>query len=106
MDLKRKIIAATPLICVIIFLLLGFVGNLWHPGWVVFFLIPLVPVFLGVKKIKNVYTVVCALLYIMMGIIWDLWHPGWIIFLTIPVVAIFTAKPKVIIIDPDEDEDE
>lgn len=36
MTLKRKIIAATPIICVIIFLLLGFVFGLWHPGWVCF----------------------------------------------------------------------
>ena len=26
----------------IIYLLLGFLCNLWHPGWVVFLLIPLI----------------------------------------------------------------
>jgi hypothetical protein len=106
MRLKHKIIAATPLICLIIFLLLGFVGGLWHPGWIVFFLIPLVPIFLGVKKIKNVYSLVCVILYLIMGLAWGLWHPGWIIFLTIPVVAIFTSGSKVEIIDPEDDDED
>ena len=99
MSLKQKIIAATPLICLIFFLLLGFVFGLWHPGWCVFLLIPLAPIILGVKKIRNLYSFICVVIYVLMGIIWNLWHPGWIIFLTIPVVAIFTSSAKSKILD-------
>ena len=102
MSLKQKIIAATPLICLIIFLLLGFVFGLWHPGWCVFLLIPLTPIILGVKKIRNLYSFICVVIYVLMGIIWNLWHPGWIIFLTIPVVAIFTSGQKTEIIDEED----
>lgn len=91
MRIKTKIIASTPIICLIIFLLLGFVWRLWHPGWLVFFFIPIVPVILGKKKIKNIYPIICAVLYLLMGFFLDWWHPGWIIFLTIPVVSIFTS---------------
>ena len=105
MDTKKKIIAATPLLCLITFLLLGFCLGLWHPGWCIFFLIPLMPEILGVKRIENVYSFLCSVIYIFIGISFGLWHPGWIIFLTIPVVAIFTSKPKdkVEIIDEDDD---
>ena len=57
------------------------------------------PIILGVKKIRNIYSFLCIVIYILLGILWNLWHPGWIIFLTIPVVAIFTSKSKVEIID-------
>ena len=30
-----------PLICVCAYLLLGFIHDLWHPGWLIFLLIPL-----------------------------------------------------------------
>lgn len=35
MGLRAKVVAATPLITVIIYLLLGFCADAWHPGWVV-----------------------------------------------------------------------
>ena len=50
MSLKRKIIAATPMISLIAFLLLGFCADAWHPGWIVFFAIPVVQIFLPKKK--------------------------------------------------------
>ncbi len=97
MTIRRKIMTATPLICLTIYLLLGYVFGLWHPGWTVFFLIPAMPFILGLKKIRNLYAFICAIIYVLMGIIWGIWHPGWIIFLTIPVVAIFTSNPRITI---------
>ena len=41
-----KINGITPFVCTIVFLILGFYKGLWHPGWIVFLLIPLVPTFL------------------------------------------------------------
>ena len=106
MNLKTKIIAATPMICLIVFLLLGFCFGLWHPGWLVFLLIPIVPVFLGTEKIIVTYPMVCAFIYLLLGVLFGLWHPGWIIFLTIPVVSIFTTKGCSIEAEAIEEEDE
>ncbi len=94
MHLKTKIIAATPLITVIVYLLLGFCADAWHPGWIVFFAIPLVPMILGIDSFMGLYPLIAVIVYLIMGFVWDLWHPGWIIFLTIPVVEIFLPKKK------------
>ena len=47
-----KINISYPLITVVIYLILGLCFDLWHPGWVVFLLIPIVPIFL---KISNIF---------------------------------------------------
>lgn len=96
MKLRQKIIAATPLITVIIYLLLGFCANAWHPGWIVFFAIPIVPMILGNITLTGVYPILVVIAYLLMGFIGKLWHPGWIIFLTIPVVEIFLPKGKIL----------
>ncbi len=100
MSIRSKIIAATPMITIIIYLLLGFCANAWHPGWVVFLAIPLVPMLLGKKTIVAVYPTICVIAYLVMGLVWNLWHPGWIIFLTIPVIEIFFggSRKKCIVI--------
>ena len=96
MGLRAKIVAATPLITVIIYLLLGFCADAWHPGWVVFLAIPIVPIILGTVTYGALYPVLVVIAYLVMGLVWEIWHPGWIIFLTIPVVEIFLPKNKVI----------
>ena len=96
MGLRAKVVAATPLITVIIYLLLGFCADAWHPGWVVFLAIPIVPIILGTVTYGALYPVLVVIAYLVMGLVWEIWHPGWIIFLTIPVVEIFLPKNKVI----------
>ena len=96
MGLRTKVVAATPLITVIIYLLLGFCADAWHPGWVVFLAIPIVPIILGTVTYGALYPVLVVIAYLVMGLVWEIWHPGWIIFLTIPVVEIFLPKNKVI----------
>lgn len=88
MSFRKRIIAATPMICVIIFLLLGFCANAWHPGWIVFLAIPIVPMLFNNKGILGLYPSLCVIMYLVMGFVFSWWHPGWIIFLTIPVVEI------------------
>lgn len=51
MEIRAKIIAATPLITVIIYLLLGFCTDAWHPGWIIFLTIPVVEIFLPKNKV-------------------------------------------------------
>ena len=100
-NFRKRLCSAMPIICLIAFLLIGFIGDyygksLWHPGWIVFLLIPVAPFLLGIKKIIISYPLFTAIMYIIMGIIWPEWgwHPGWIIFLTIPVVSILFPKKR------------
>lgn len=94
-NFRKRLMAATPIMCLIIFLLLGTIWDLWHPGWMVFFLIPVMPFLIGYKKIHLTYPLFCAIAYLIMGLGFGLWHPGWIIFLTIPVFEIFASGVKV-----------
>ena len=94
MKLKNKIIAATPMITLIVYLLLGFCANAWHPGWIVFFAIPIIPMILNAKSVFGLYPLLTIVIFLVLGFCWGWWHPGWIIFLTIPVVEIFIPKKK------------
>lgn len=86
--LRARICAATPLICLIIYLSIGFTMDIWHPTWAVFFLILIVPNLLSDNSLELIYPMLCAITYVVLGMIFGLWHPLWIIFLTIPVYYI------------------
>ncbi len=101
MSLKNKILAICPLLSVVLFLVLGFADDfgfsdrpLWHPGWVVFLLTPLVSTVLNMKKLRVSVGMVITILYIVIGTIFDLWHPGWIMFLFIPIFEILLTPSK------------
>ncbi len=83
-----------PLFIVVSYLLLGFLLNLWHPGWLLFLTIP---IFYMPKKEKTLpyilgNPVMLSLLYLILGFYLNLWHPGWLIFLAIPLVGSMRAK--------------
>jgi len=87
---KRKWIEAPVAILVVIaYLVIGSVWDLWHPGWLLF---PMIPVISGViraiekRRLKEIpYPIVAVVVFLLLGFLFELWHPGWIIFLTIPV---------------------
>ena len=93
-DIRNRIVAATPLMCLIVYLFVGFYWNIWHPTWTIFFMIPAMPILLGLQKIKINYPTFCLIAYILLGIFVDLWHPGWLIFFTIPVFYILFPVRK------------
>ena len=92
---RNRLVAATPLICLIVYLFVGFYFNVWHPTWVIFFLIPIMPVLLGLERLVISYPLFCVVAYILLGVFLDFWHPGWLIFLTIPVVSILFPNKKI-----------
>lgn len=88
-----------PILSIITFLLLGFLGGWWHPGWVVFFAIPLYPTLTKAISRRDprlfAWPVFTVPVYILLGHFGGWWHPGWVIFLTIPLyywVASFVKK--------------
>lgn len=40
-DIAGKVTGIVALLATVGFLLMGFLGGLWHPGWVIFFAIPI-----------------------------------------------------------------
>ena len=95
----RKIMSITPLVCVAAFLVLGFVWDLWHPGWLVFLLIPIVHTILKIKTnkyyaIASIINMLVAFTYVAIGVIFGIWHPTWIMFFIIPISSILIEKKK------------
>jgi|AntAceMinimDraft_18_1070375.scaffolds.fasta_scaffold00029_3 uncharacterized membrane protein len=98
---KRKdnrIVALMPFISTIVFFILGFGFDLWHPGWMVFLLIPVVAIIINVfEKGKNQGVValspfIAIFTFFILGFVFDLWHPGWLVFLIIPVIGVLSGK--------------
>lgn len=92
MNIKNKIIAATPMLCLIFFLAFGFIDGNWHPTWMIFFLIPIMPCILGPRPIQSSYPLLCTVAFLAFGFLADAWSWCWIFFLTIPVFYIFFPK--------------
>ena len=104
-EIKGRITGATPLIVTALYLLIGFTTHVWHPTWLLFLLIPLVPIILysfgkGKKSITGIVTLLTVIGYFILGS-FGLWHPGWIIFFLIPIVVVLSGDESF----DDEDDD-
>jgi len=93
-----KIIAISPFITLIAYLILGFAFNLWHPGWVVFVLIPITAIVVEMGKNHDEHLTtalspfVAVMVYLYLGLYENLWHPGWLVLLIIPILGIFNSR--------------
>ena len=90
---------ATPILCTIAYLILGFTtARGWAWGWLLFFLVPIVPSLVSAIRHRNpsnfAYPVFVTGLYLVAGVCYGRWHPEWIIFLTIPVYYIIADSIK------------
>lgn len=74
---------------VVLYLVIGIFFGAWHPGWLLFLLIPLWETFFAAVKRRNAqlfaYPVLATLIFFFFGFFLNAWHPGWAIFLTIPL---------------------
>lgn len=96
--------AATPFLCTIAYILMGFflpnhIG--WSHTWIVFLLIPIVPSIFSAIENRSFctfcYPVFITGIYLILGMVYGLWHPYWFLFITIPVYYIvFTPIDKAI----------
>ncbi len=82
-----------PLVVVIVYLIFGFAGDIWHPSWLVFLLIPIYYHLAGALEIRSRKARLLAmpvpeiilLVYLLLGFLGGLWNPSWVIFLLIPL---------------------
>ena len=93
MKWKNKISSITPFVVIIaIVLLQTFVPNPYW--WFLLLLIPIVPILLGMIKIRFSYELLCVAVFMIIGLCLPShpWHPAWVIFLTIPIYHILIDK--------------
>lgn len=90
MSLRKKILTATPLITLFLFLLIGFITDIWHPTWLIFLLNFIMPYILGFKRWRISVPLITLVAYLIICLTFDnLWAKGLIIFLLIPIIEIF-----------------
>lgn len=83
------------LVSIIAYLLIGFLANIWHPTWVIFFapiIISSLVLAIGKKNAKKFcYPVFVVAVYVLFGSLFTLWHPLWVLFITIPLYYSFIS---------------
>jgi len=92
-DVHVAVYPFVPIVVVAIYLVIGFVFDLWHPGWLIFFAIPIFYEFVamaateGARRKANLFPMapLCVVVFLLLGFLNDLWHPAWIVFLLIPI---------------------
>ena len=89
---------ALPLLVVVTFILLGCLGGWWHPGWLVFLIIPIYYMMAEAIIHKSLALVpivpITVAVYLSLGCIGGLWHPYWAVFVAIPVYYMLVAAIK------------
>lgn len=77
------------LIITVAYLIIGLVYGWWHPGWLLFFLVPIIHSIFDAVERKKVsefsYTVFATLIFLCLGFFGGLWSIAWVVFLTIPI---------------------
>lgn len=77
------------LVIIIAYFIIGCVWGAWHPGWIIFLLVPIWHSLVEAIERRNAncfaYPVFVTLIYLMLGFFWFAWHPGWVVYLTVPL---------------------
>jgi len=100
---KRIAFSIVSLIVTIVYIVLGFKLDIWHPAWILFILIPAISSIVDAivdKKITHFnYPCLVTALYLYFGCVLDKWHPMWVLFLTIPLFYfVFAPLEKAVIL--------
>lgn len=85
----QALTAIISILIVITYLLIGCIFNAWHPGWLLFLLIPIWHSLAEAITRHNAkhfaYPVLATLLFFILGFFFNMWHPGWVLFITVPL---------------------
>ena len=77
------------MIAIVIYIIIGCMYDVWHPGWLIFFLVPIISTFICAVRKRNAnyfaYPVLVILIFLFSGLVNHVWHPAWAVFLTIPL---------------------
>jgi len=93
--MKRRILAAVPMISLLAFLISGLYLENWSLGWTFFLLIPLSWILLTgkpLKKISESMPFIALLVFLWLGFGFGFWHPGWLVFLLVPLTNMMVER--------------
>lgn len=83
------------IIAIVSYIIIGVCFDAWHPGWLIFLLVPIISTFIHAVRIHNAdlfaYPVLAVLVFLYVGFVHFVWHPTWVVFLTIPVYYSITG---------------
>ena len=86
--MRQRIIAATPMISLLLFLMSGFVLGEWLLGLTAFLLMPLSTLLLSgnfKKRLNQFMPLIALAIFLWIAIGLNAPHPGWVVFLLIPI---------------------
>lgn len=93
--LAGSIVGLVSLLAVVAFLIIGFTYHKWHPGWMVFFAIPVASLLTditikrnAVSAVSNAVSLLAIAAFLYLGFEYNRWHPGWLVFFAIPISSI------------------
>ena len=83
------------ILAIVIYIVIGIFFDLWHPGWILFFLVPVISSLIHAVRKGNAnlfaYPVFVLFIFLYMGFVHFRWHPTWVLFLTIPLYYPFVG---------------
>ncbi|MCD4826643.1 MAG: DUF1700 domain-containing protein [Acholeplasmataceae bacterium] len=92
---KNKLIALTPFIAVITFMIIGLTTEVYHPTWLIFLIIPMSAIILnthGKEKIVALSPFIALIFFFIVSMTTETWQPTWLIFLIIPLLSMLYNK--------------
>lgn len=95
----EKWIAVSPFVALILFFILGLGFDAWHPGWLSFFLVPMVAILMesrGVEKWLAVSPFLITTVFMLVGTYTGLWDPYWSLYVLIIAFALTTSDNRTI----------
>ena len=93
--MRKRLMAAMPMISLFLFLGSGLFLDNWQLGWTFFFLIPLSWILLtgkSLKRINEAMPFICLVVFLWLGFGLDLWRYAWMVFLLIPLVNLVVER--------------
>ncbi len=76
-------------VAIIAYIVIGVCFDLWHPGWLVFLLVPVIGSLIHAVRCRNAYLfaypVFMVFIFLYVGLVHFIWHPTWVVFVTVPL---------------------
>ena len=73
------------MVCVMVYLALGFAAGLWHPTWIIFLLVPVYKAITEDPAQEFPWAILMTIVYLLIGFTSGAWHPWWCLYLTTPI---------------------
>ncbi len=92
---REKWIAVSPFMALIVFFLLGFGWDLWHPAWLSFLGIPITAIALetkGKERLLALSPLVITVTFILIGTFSGLWDPFWSLYVLVFAFGLAASK--------------